>query len=50
MAWTDLDSDRLLEPKLVMNDFLRAIQSIRPSVTPSDIARHIAFTKESGID
>ncbi|CAD6896767.1 unnamed protein product [Tilletia laevis] len=50
MSWTEVDSADLLEPPLVMNDFLRAIQQVRPTVTPSDIERHVAFTNEAGVE
>ena len=50
LTWADVDSEKLVEPELVMSDFLRAIQAVRPSVAHADIARHIAFTDESGVD
>lgn len=36
MTWDDIEGEQLLEPKLVMNDFLRAIQAVRPTVTKAD--------------
>ncbi|WFD05944.1 Vacuolar protein sorting-associated protein 4 [Malassezia vespertilionis] len=50
MTWADVASDDLLEPKLVLSDFLKAIQTIRPSVTPADIAKHLEFTQEAGVE
>lgn len=50
MSWADVASDELIEPQLVLNDFLKAIHAVRPSVTQSDIAKHIAFTQESGVE
>ncbi|PWZ00584.1 putative VPS4-vacuolar sorting protein [Testicularia cyperi] len=50
MTWDDIDGDQLLEPKLVMNDFLRAIQAVRPTVTKADIEKHIEFTNEAGLE
>ena len=50
MSWADVGSDELLEPRLVLNDFLKAIHAVRPSVTQADIAKHIEFTQESGVE
>ncbi|WFD26991.1 Vacuolar protein sorting-associated protein 4 [Malassezia nana] len=36
MTWVDIGSDELQEPPLVMNDFLRALQNVRPSVSAAD--------------
>jgi vacuolar protein-sorting-associated protein 4 len=50
MTWDDIEGEQLLEPKLVMNDFLRAIQAVRPTVTKADIEKHIEFTNEAGLE
>ncbi|KAK0549297.1 Vacuolar protein sorting-associated protein 4 [Tilletia horrida] len=50
LSWTDVNSEDLLEPPLVLNDFLRAIQQVRPTVTNADIERHIEFTNEAGLE
>ena len=47
-TWTDVNSEELLEPLLSKKDFERSIQVNRPTVSPADIAKHIAFTNESG--
>ncbi|KDQ52995.1 hypothetical protein JAAARDRAFT_39707 [Jaapia argillacea MUCL 33604] len=47
-AWTDIDSDELLEPPLRLPDFLKSLDSVRPTVTEADIKRHDDWTKESG--
>ncbi|EJD04238.1 AAA-domain-containing protein [Fomitiporia mediterranea MF3/22] len=47
-AWTELESDELLEPPLKLNDFVRAVDSIRPTVSEDDIKRHIEWTNDSG--
>jgi vacuolar protein-sorting-associated protein 4 len=47
-TWSDLDSDDLLEPPLRMADFLKSVDQVRPTVSKDDIARHDAWTKESG--
>ncbi|KAK0207857.1 P-loop containing nucleoside triphosphate hydrolase protein [Desarmillaria ectypa] len=49
-TWSDIDSDELLEPPLRLNDFLRSLATVRPTVTAADIRRHDDWTKESGND
>jgi len=47
----------LTQPPLVMNDFLRALHNVRPSVSAADsmyrrltaVQKHLAFTQEAGI-
>lgn len=36
MTWDEIEGEQLLEPKLVMSDFMRAIQAVRPTVTKTD--------------
>ena len=45
MTWADVDSNELVEPRLVKSDFLKAIQAVRPSVTRGDSAS--AFADQS---
>ena len=47
-SWSGIDSNELLEPDLALNDFIKAINSTRPTVTDEDIRRHMEFTNESG--
>ena len=47
-AWTELESDELVEPPLTLKDFNRAVESVRPTVTEEDIKRHVQWTDESG--
>ena len=47
MTWDDIEGEQLLEPKLVMNDFLRAIQAVRPTVTKADSKFHSRFAPPS---
>ena len=47
-SWTEIGSDELLEPPLRMNDFLRAVDSVRPTVTEEDIKKHVDWTNDSG--
>ena len=47
-SWTDVDGDELKEPGLKLQDFIRAIENVRPTVTQEDIKRHIEWTNDSG--
>ncbi|KAI7816027.1 vacuolar protein sorting-associated protein 4 [Gamsiella multidivaricata] len=48
MSWEQVESDQLLEPTLGMQDFLRAVKSVRPTVSADDIVEHTKFTLEFG--
>lgn len=48
-SWTDVESDELLEPPLKLNDFIKSVDSVRPTVTQADIERHDEWTRESGV-
>ena len=50
MTWMDVESDELREPHLVMNDFLKALHAVRPSVSAADIQKHLDFMRESGAE
>ncbi|EKM60596.1 uncharacterized protein PHACADRAFT_246626 [Phanerochaete carnosa HHB-10118-sp] len=47
-SWTDIESDELKEPPLRLADFLKSLESVRPTVTAEDIRKHDAWTLESG--
>ena len=47
-TWTDIETDELQEPPLKLNDFLKAIDSVRPTVSDEDIKRHVEWTNDSG--
>ncbi|KAF5338226.1 hypothetical protein D9758_012867 [Tetrapyrgos nigripes] len=47
-SWSELESDELFEPPLRVNDFLRSLETTRPTVTEADIKKHDDWTKESG--
>lgn len=47
-SWTDIESDELLEPPLRIGDFLKSLDSVRPTVTADDIKKHEQWTLESG--
>jgi vacuolar protein-sorting-associated protein 4 len=48
-SWSDIGSDELLEPPLKLADFLKSLDSTRPTVTEADIKRHDDWTRESGM-
>jgi len=50
LTWNDIGSDELQEPPLALNDFLRAVQTVRPTVTPDDIVKHLEFQNEAGTE
>ncbi|KAI5822364.1 hypothetical protein K523DRAFT_422079 [Schizophyllum commune Tattone D] len=47
-SWSDIESDELEEPPLKLNDFLKSLSTVRPTVTQEDIRKHDEWTKESG--
>jgi len=48
MTLWDVDPERLLEPPLVLKDFIRAIKASRPSVSQTDLEKNDAWTREFG--
>jgi vacuolar protein-sorting-associated protein 4 len=46
--WMNIDGDKLLEPSLVLNDFVRAVSTCRPTVSKDDLERYETWTKEFG--
>ncbi|KFZ01782.1 hypothetical protein V501_09804 [Pseudogymnoascus sp. VKM F-4519 (FW-2642)] len=48
MSWTEIDSDALLEPPLLLKDFIKAVKSSRPTVSQEDIKRSEEWTAEFG--
>jgi len=49
-SWSEVESDELLEPPLRLKDFLKSLESVRPTVTEADIKRHDEWTEQSGND
>lgn len=47
-SWTQVESDELQEPPLRFTDFVKSLESVRPTVSEDDIRRHDEWTKESG--
>jgi vacuolar protein-sorting-associated protein 4 len=48
MDWTQVESEKLLEPPLLRKDFEKAIKSSRPTVSQIDLTRNADWTKEFG--
>lgn len=48
MNWTEVDSDKLLEPPLQLKDFVKAVKGARPTVSQEDIKRSEEWTAEFG--
>ncbi len=48
MIWTQVDSDKLLEPPLQLKDFVKAVKDARPTVSQDDIKRSEDWTNEFG--
>ncbi|EGP83684.1 unnamed protein product [Zymoseptoria tritici ST99CH_1A5] len=48
MDWTQIETDQLLEPRLMVKDFVKAIKSARASVSSEDLVRSAEWTKEFG--
>lgn len=48
MTWVEVESDKLLEPPLVLKDFVKAIKGARPTVSQEDIKRSADWTAEFG--
>ncbi|KAL9051891.1 MAG: hypothetical protein Q9162_005729 [Coniocarpon cinnabarinum] len=48
MNWTEVDSDKLQEPPLIVKDFIKAIKGARPTVSQADLERNADWTKEFG--
>ncbi|KAI4164986.1 MAG: hypothetical protein LQ342_001262 [Letrouitia transgressa] len=48
MNWTEVDSDMLLEPPLMLKDFVKAVKGARPTVSAQDIQKSAEWTAEFG--
>jgi len=48
--WTQVESEELQEPPLRFTDFVKSLESVRPTVSLEDIRKHEEWTKESGAD
>ncbi|KAI5199233.1 hypothetical protein AUEXF2481DRAFT_37765 [Aureobasidium subglaciale EXF-2481] len=48
MTWMDVDTDKLLEPPLMVKDFIKAIKASRPTVSQEDLKHNAEWTAEFG--
>lgn len=48
MTWAEVDGDQLLEPPLILKDFVKAVKGARPTVSQDDIRKNAAWTAEFG--
>lgn len=48
MSWTDVETEQLLEPALLVKDFVKAIKASRPTVSQEDLKRSAEWTAEFG--
>ncbi|KAJ5141439.1 Vacuolar protein sorting-associated protein 4 [Penicillium atrosanguineum] len=48
MNWLDVEAEQLLEPPLVLKDFIKAVRNSRPTVSHEDLTRNSEWTKEFG--
>ncbi len=48
MTWLEVKSEKLLEPPLLLKDFVKAVKCSRPTVSQEDIKRSEEWTAEFG--
>ncbi|TKA65768.1 Vacuolar protein sorting-associated protein 4 [Cryomyces minteri] len=48
MSWTEVETEQLLEPPLLLKDFVKAVKSSRPTVSQDDLVRSKEWTEEFG--
>ncbi|KAK4985461.1 Vacuolar protein sorting-associated protein 4 [Elasticomyces elasticus] len=48
MSWTEVETDQLLEPPLLLKDFVKAVKASRPTVSQDDLKRNTEWTAEFG--
>jgi vacuolar protein-sorting-associated protein 4 len=48
MSWMDIESEKLLEPPLVLKDFIKANHTSRPTVSREDLERNSEWTEQFG--
>lgn len=48
MSWTEVEGDKLLEPPLLLKDFVKAVKGSRPTVSQEDIKRSEDWTNKLG--
>jgi vacuolar protein-sorting-associated protein 4 len=48
MTWMEVPSDKLMEPLVTMNDFMKSLKNARPTVNQKELEKQIKFTEEFG--
>lgn len=48
MTWMEVSGDQLKEPEVGMNDFLKSLKTLKPSVGEEDIREHVRWTEAYG--
>lgn len=48
MTWLNVEAEKLLEPPLILKDFIKAVRNSRPTVSIEDLTRNSEWTKEFG--
>lgn len=48
MSWTEIEADKLLEPPLVLKDFVKAVKNSRPTVSHEDLEKNAEWTEQFG--
>ena len=48
MTWVQVPSDKLLEPRLTFQDFIKSLENTRPTVSAADLERFEEFTRDFG--
>lgn len=48
MSWLSVEAEQLLEPPLILKDFIKAVRNSRPTVSHEDLTRNSDWTKEFG--
>ncbi len=48
MSWMEVPGDKLLEPKVSVDDFLQSLKNTRPTVNADDLKRFEVFTADFG--
>jgi len=48
MSWTDIPSEKLLEPKVTFKDMLKALEKTKPTVNQKDLEQHKKWSDDFG--
>ncbi|EFA85458.1 AAA ATPase domain-containing protein [Heterostelium album PN500] len=48
MTWMEIDGSKLKEPEITINDCVKSIRTVKPSVSSKDLDKYIEFTRDYG--